>query len=253
MGDPALNLLPEEEVLAEEAGQQTTQLVLIEGGKDAAVGGEVVAGETAGESILAGLGTAGAATMAFLLVLLWPSKIAPDPPMDPPKGSTVPNPNPSAVPAPKPQATTMPCNKPDPCPGLLSDLRDAIDRNKRNFANKGMHGLKPRWQELITGPCGPGQMPYRVNNRGDYVKTDVWQNHVDEFNRTKSALRNRFNRALDAGCTIPDDLLEAAAEADSMKPPTKDQWVGDPNRPCTDTPPPPNWQGPIEPPSTRGL
>ena len=99
----------------------------------------------------------------------------------------------------------------------------------------------------------PGSFHTVLIRAGEYVKQNVWQNHVDEFNRTKNALRNRFSRAVDAGCTIPDDLLDDAADAENMEPPTPDQWVGDPNRPCTDSDPPPNWQGPIEPPASRGL
>jgi hypothetical protein len=136
---------------------------------------------------------------------------------------------------------------------MIQDIRDAIGRNKRDFNNKGIHGLRQRWQELITGPCGPGQLPYRVNSRGDYVPTPVWENHVDEFNRTKNALRNRFYKAIDAGCQVPDDLLDEAADAASMEPPTPDQWKGDPARPCIDSAPPPDWYGPPSPLQLRGL
>lgn len=143
--------------------------------------------------------------------------------------------------------------KADPCPKLIQDLRDAIDRNKREFNNRGMHGLKYRWQELIDGPCGPGQLPYRVNSKGEYVKSPVWENHVEEFNSTKRALRNRFDKVVESGCTVPEDLLDEAAEADNMQPPTPDQWKGDPARPCVDSDPPPGWMGPPEPPGSRGL
>src|SRR5438105_1786758 len=125
----------------------------------------------------------------------------------------------------------------------------------RNNSKGGMHGLRKRWQDMIDGPCGPGQFPYKMNWAGKYVKQNVWQNHQDQFNQTKNALRNRFNRAVDAGCgaAIPDDLLDAAADAEKLQPPDPSQWKGDPNRPCVDDPPPPNWGGPWEPPSSRGL
>src|SRR5678810_352800 len=110
MGEPALELAPAEELAAEEAAKQTTRLVLIEGGKGAAAGtGEVIAGETVAEGLLAGAGAVALAVGAFFLVLLWPSEIAPEPRMGPP-------PKPAPVPAPNPQPLTQPCPQPDPQP-----------------------------------------------------------------------------------------------------------------------------------------
>jgi len=82
MGEPALQLEPAEEVVAEQAGEQTAKFVVIEGGKDAAVGaGEELAGQSAARGLLAGAGAELAAIGGVLLILLWPSPIAPDPPM----------------------------------------------------------------------------------------------------------------------------------------------------------------------------
>jgi hypothetical protein len=106
---------------------------------------------------------------------------------------------------------------------------------------------------MITGPCGPGQRPYRLRPNGDYAPTDVYQNHVDEYNSTKRALRNRVFRAIDSRCLIPDDLLDEATEAERRDPPRPDQWRGDPTRRCTDDLPPADWNGPPSPPSMRGL
>lgn len=113
MGDPALQLGPAEEVAAEQAAQQTTRLVVIEGGKSAAAGaGETVAGETAAEGLLAGAGATLAAIGVALLILLWPSDIAPEPRISPPATA-----GPAPVPVPDPPPVTecppQPC---DPCP-----------------------------------------------------------------------------------------------------------------------------------------
>ncbi len=253
MGEPALQLAPAEEAAAEEAARQTTRFVVIEGGKSAAAGtgeavaGEAVAGEAVAEGgILAGAGAGLLAVGAALLILFWPSEIAPEP-------TAGPRPTPGPVPVPNPDPVTQCLPQQRLCDDLIQAIRDAIDRNKRDYGNRGMHGLRRRWQELIDGPCGPGQRPYRINSRGEYVRTPVWENHVDEFNRTKNALRNRFDEAVDASCSIPDDLVDEAADAERMQPPSPDQWRGDPARPCTDSPPPPGWQGPLEPPAMRGL
>jgi len=105
MGEPAVELAPAEEFAAEEAAKQTTRLVLIEGGKGAAAeAGEVAAGETVGEGLLAGAGATAMAVGAFFLVLLWPSEIAPEPSMGP-------RPRPSPIPAPNPTPVVQPCPK----------------------------------------------------------------------------------------------------------------------------------------------
>jgi hypothetical protein len=89
MGEPALVLA--EEAAAEAAAEQTTQLILIEGGGEAAAGSaEAVAVESgAAEAVATGAGAASLAILAFFLVLLWPSNIAPEPeiprPPTPPK------------------------------------------------------------------------------------------------------------------------------------------------------------------------
>jgi hypothetical protein len=105
MAEPALELAPAEEVAAEETAKQTTRLVLIEGGEGTAAGtGELVAGETLGEGILAGVGATALAIGAFFLVLLWPSEIGPEPSMGP-------RPKPVPVPAPAPRPVIQPCPK----------------------------------------------------------------------------------------------------------------------------------------------
>jgi hypothetical protein len=176
-----------------------------------------------------------------------------------PNQSTL-GPNQSTVPTPTP-ATDTSTQSPE-CEEMIQDIRDAIDRDKGSPDNlaaaggtrSGMHGVRARYYELIYGPCGPGQRPYRYNPKtGAYAPQSVWENHVEAFRQTQSALRNRVYKAIEAGCTIPDDLLDAAADAEGMDPPTPDQWVGDPNRPCKDSDPPEGWYGPPEPPSTRGL
>ena len=244
MAEPALQLLPAEEAAAEAAATQTAKLVVIEGGQSAAA--EAAGAEVAVEGFLAGAGVVAAGIAAALLVLLWPSQIAPEP-------TTASRSKPQSTPTPSPASPVEECSSRKTCEEMVAEIQDAIDRDKRAFNNKGIHGLRRRWQELIDGPCGPGQRPYRVNNRGDYVPTPVWENHVDEFNRTKNALRNRVYRAIEAGCDIPDDILDEAADAERMQPPRRDQWKGDPARPCLDSEPPPGWPGSLQPPSTRGL
>ena len=269
MGNPAYDysssdydLPAEEDIAADEAAEQTTRLVVIEGGEGAVADTAAADAVTAGASdavvaggtetaVSTGIGATLAGAAAFVLILFWPSDIAPEYPT-PPHASTrhkaAPTPNPV------PPVTICPTPPPDPCPGLVQDIRDAIDRSKPSKRG-GMHGLRKRWQDMIDGPCGPGQFPYLMNWAGKYVRQNVWQNHQDQFNQTKNALRNRFNRAVDAGCgaAIPDDLLDAAADAEKLQPPDPSQWKGDPNRPCVDDPPPPDWGGPWEPPSSRGL
>jgi len=124
MGEPALKLLPAEELAAEEAAKQSTRLLLIEGGEGAAAGtGEMIAGETVGEGLLAGAGAIALAVGAFFLVLLWPSEIAPDP-----KPRMGPPPKPAPVPIPNPQPLTQPCpqeeEKKKKCEKLTSELEE---------------------------------------------------------------------------------------------------------------------------------
>jgi len=208
------------EAAGEVAVEQAVTLTLVETGAEVAAG--VAVGATVGPILILAVAVIGLAVLMS-----------------------------SDEPVPKEADTTEPC--PDECEKLLQDIRDAINRNKRDFGNKGIHGLRQRLQELITGPCGPGQLPYRVNSRGQYLPTPVWENHIKAFNETKSALQNRFNKALDAGCDIPDDLLQDAIDAESLEAPTPDQWKGDPARPCADSPAPPDWYGPPEPPGSRGV
>jgi hypothetical protein len=190
------------------------------------------AGEVAGEAVV------GAAVGLVVLVASIVLGGVSDTPLKPSASDDDPDPNAPPRPDPNPvqQCHVDPSRDPDECTELLQGIRDAIDRNKRDFNNKGIHGLQHRRQELITGPCGPNDEPFRYNSRGEYKRTKVWQNHVDEFNRTKNALRNRFIKAVDRGCTIPDDLLKDAADAEKMEAPTSDEWRGDPNRPCVDSP-----------------
>src|SRR5215831_8372868 len=105
MADPALKLPPVEELAAEDAAQQTTRLIIIQGGKSAATAAETTAAaETTGEGLLAGVSAAGLAIAAGLIVLLWPSEIAPEPTMGPP-----PNPALNPLPAPNPASLTQSC------------------------------------------------------------------------------------------------------------------------------------------------
>jgi hypothetical protein len=239
-----------EEAAAEQAAQSAARLTLVQSSEAATVAEAGATGVEAGEglSVGAGIGATFLSVAAAALILFWPSKIAPEPRMGPP-------PAPKNPPQPNPKPLKKPCPPPAVCKQLIDDLRDAVERNKRNFGNKGMHGLVHRLAELINGPCGPGQLPYRVNSRGQYVKTPVWENHVDEFNRTKNALRNRFAAVVNSGCAdqLPDDLLDDVAKAESTPPPTPNQWKGDPKRPCLDSAPPNGWQGPVEATGSRGL
>ena len=279
MGQPAYDysdydLPPEEDVAAEEAAEQTSHLTVLEGGQaapgaGAAGGADATAGTadaatadaaTAGGTDVAGaeavetgtgVGAAFAGAAAFITVFLWDEDEAgpewPTPRAGPPPAK-------APVPNPKP-VTTCPLPPPDPCIKLVQDVRDAIDRNKRDYGGKGMHGVNRRWDEMINGKCGPGQFPYWYNWRGDYVKMDVWQNHVDEFEATQRALWNRFSRAVDAGCgdAMSKGLLDDAEYAHQRKAPDPSEWKGNPNEKCTDDTPPPNWGGPWEPESSRGL
>jgi hypothetical protein len=76
MGEPAVVLT--EEAAAEAAAEQTTRLVVIEGGGGAAAEGG------AAEAVATGIGATSVAILAFFLVLLWPSSIAPEPRVYPP-------------------------------------------------------------------------------------------------------------------------------------------------------------------------
>ncbi len=80
MGEPALQLLSAEAAAGEAAAKQTTRLIVIEGGKRAALTtGQAVATEgavsTVGRIALLALGSTAAAAGAFLLALLWPSSL----------------------------------------------------------------------------------------------------------------------------------------------------------------------------------
>jgi|SRR5579872_2589034 len=219
----------------------------------AGAGVAVGAGEATGAGVATGVGGGLAAValpvIAVAAVVL--SVVLQSDPPEPPSDSNAP------VLASKPQPNPAPVSQCSPqgktCDERIQDLQDVIDRNKRDFGNRGIHGLQHRWQELITGPCGPGQLPYRVTPRGEYVKNAVWEVHVKVFNDTKNALWNRFKSAVDAGCTVPDDLMDEAMDAEKLEAPTPDMWKGDPARPCVDSPPPPNWNGPPEDPGSRGL
>src|ERR1039458_2114803 len=275
MGQPAYDysdydLPPEEDVAADVAAEQTSHLTVIEGGQGAAgadaaagadtaaaggadaaaAGGADVAGAEA-PGTAAGLGTVLAGVAAGITVFLWDEDTAgpewPTPRAGPPTANA-PKPNPKPV-------TICPLPPPDACIKLVQDVRGAIDRNKRDYGGKGMHGVNRRWEEMINGKCGPGQFPYWYNWGGDYVKMDVWENHVKEFEATQRALWNRFAKAVDAGCegSMSKDLLDDAEFARQRKAPDPSEWKGDPNEKCTDDTPPPNWGGPWEPESSRGL
>jgi hypothetical protein len=277
MGEPAPNLEPAIEPAAESTTRVIVRQAVTNVAEDTAAGagagaGPSTAGLTAGEALGA---FAVGATLVFIAEMLAlsaasqsnefnnPTEFGGDSrpggvpeasgdagaPSPAPAGgaSGCPSAGPAAAPAPAPNAP------PDPCIEKIQEVRDAINRNKRLFGNRGMHGVEQRYQELIDGPCGPGQRPYRVNSRGVYEPQAVWENHVEEYKSTKRALYNRFKAALDAGCTIPDDVVDDAADAQKREPPDPSQWRGDPNRPCVDSPPPPGWYGPPEAPSTRGL
>jgi len=74
VGEPALVL----QEAAEQASTQTTRLIVIEGGGGTAIEG---GGAAAGEAVAAGFGAAALSVVAFLAILLYPSSIAPEPPM----------------------------------------------------------------------------------------------------------------------------------------------------------------------------
>ncbi|WP_224250075.1 hypothetical protein [Hyalangium gracile] len=81
MGEPALQLLSTEAAVGEAAAKQTTRLIVIEGGKRAALAtGEVAVSEGAVSAAARGaglvLGSTAATVGAFLLALLWPSSLA---------------------------------------------------------------------------------------------------------------------------------------------------------------------------------
>jgi hypothetical protein len=152
MGEPALNLAPAEEATGEAAAQQTTKLVLIEGGKDAAAaeGG----GEAAG--LLATLGEiAAVASIAAiaLVALLWPTDIAPDPPMpqagpDPPAPDPAPPPVPQQNPEPK-----QDCPETKKCPP-----HDWYVADPGKSAEDGMAEQQNKIDDLKKSPSRAGQM-----------------------------------------------------------------------------------------------
>ena len=81
MGEPALQLLSTEAALGEAAAKQTARLIVIEGGKSAALAtGELAVSEGVASTALRGAGVVAggtaAAAGAFLVGLLWPSILA---------------------------------------------------------------------------------------------------------------------------------------------------------------------------------
>jgi len=104
MGQPALQLLPAETATAEAAAKQATRLILIEGGKNAALAtGEAAASEgllsALGRSAVGGvLGTAAAPVIAFLTVLFWPTTLGDGTLKQPPSNQASSATTPAAVP-----------------------------------------------------------------------------------------------------------------------------------------------------------
>jgi hypothetical protein len=161
MGAPAL--APATEVAAQEAAKQTTRLVVIEGGKAAAkqTAARAGAAEVAGLAARGAAGATLAAIGAFLLILLYPSKLADGTlPKNAPK--TFPDTPPEPVQlCPLQQAAleqALPPDEPSPflpavpvkarIPGFYTDqtctdevrtkLHDEIERKKRAFEKIGI-------------------------------------------------------------------------------------------------------------------
>lgn len=114
-------------------------------------------------------------------------------------------------------STTVCCVPPpkNPCATLLQEILDFINRDKRQFGNGGIHGLKHRFPEQINGANGPG--------------TQSWNNHEKTIEEQQRGLKKRLQDYEKNRCGPPPP---GAWDWATRPVPAPSQWRG---RPSTET------------------
>ncbi len=94
------------------------------------------------------------------------------------------------------------------CKSRLAKIYDLAFRNKRDFNNKGTHGLMPRLGDF-----------YRYGQRSDFN----WPTHLKAFSEQQGSLQKEIGNFWKDGCDPPDDddFMDAETAAYDLVAPTQ--------------------------------
>lgn len=108
-------------------------------------------------------------------------------------------------------------NQPDdPCSKLAQEIDDLINRDKRQGAGGGTHGLKHRFREQISGASGPPG-----SGVGD---PKIWETHDKAIKEQQKGLRDRLNEFNKNNCGQKIPISSEAWEWATKPAPKPSEW-----------------------------